>query len=82
MTNLICIIIAIAIAGLRIAGVHSLTYQAVAHVFVGWLIGAGAYELRSRSLSADISGLWKLGIALVLIVVEVICFMAFHFAGN
>jgi hypothetical protein len=52
------------LAVLRVAGIKHPAFQAVAHLWVGFLLGAWAAGYR----------LWFLGLAVGLSVVEVVCF--------
>jgi len=86
--NALLIAISVVLAVMRIGGAHDQVYQAAAHVFIGWLIGAGYYQYSSAewgSWNAPVStptgesSLWKFGLVLFLSVVEVACFIWFRF---
>jgi len=82
------IAIALVLAGMRVAGFHDQSYQAAAHLFLGWLIGAGYFQNKSApkgSWNAPVSspegnsaGL-KFFLVVLLTVVEVSCFVWFKF---
>jgi hypothetical protein len=71
------ILIAVALAALRIAGHKSEAFQAAAHLFVGGLLTAGWVADKSRFWPST----WKFytWLAIALSVVEVACFIWFKF---
>lgn len=76
------ILIAIALAALRIAGHKSEAFQAVAHLFVGWLLAGWYFNSAWGSrdgMAEDRSGLY-LGLAIVLSIIEVACALWFKFS--
>jgi len=71
---------AIVIAGVRIAGHTSQTYQAAAHLFVGGLFAAAFVQWRmGTKLGSRVDAYRNLAIAVVLTIVEVGCFLWFRF---
>jgi hypothetical protein len=71
-------LIAIALAAIRIAGHKSEAFQAVAHLFIGWLIGAGVYQRATWTEGRSVA-MQKIWLAIGLSVVEVICFLIGRF---
>jgi hypothetical protein len=72
-------LIAVLLAYLRIAGHKSEAFQAVAHLFVGWLLSAWWLK-RSDSWISDgrDSGRLELRLAAALSIVEIACFIWSH----
>lgn len=78
---MIRILIAVALAALRIAGHKSAMFQAAAHLFVGGLFAVGYRDYRRdwASESGSKAALFNIWIAIALSVVEVACALWFHF---
>ena len=78
------VVFALILAALRIGGVKHEAFQAIAHLFEGGLLWAGAIEMQfswsDGGLMHRINAYVKLGTAVVLGVVELICFAIFFFA--
>lgn len=73
------ILIAAILATLRVLGHHDETFQAVAHLFTGGMIGAGAVHLWEWVNTFDelhLSGAKVcLGLAVVISLIELACFI-------
>jgi len=81
------IIIAVGLTALRIAGHKSEAFQAMAHLFVGWLIAAwwfspASYDGSGKAREYDRKSGLYLWLAIVLSVVEVACFLWFKFVAT
>lgn len=68
-------LIALTLAIVRIAGHKSPAFQAVSHIFVGWLMGAGIYQYRSTWTEGGEEAMKKIWLAIGLSVVETACFL-------
>lgn len=84
--NLVLIAITVVLAGLRVSGENGQAYQAAAHLFLGWLIGAAWFEWKSSehgtwnapsSDQGESNAALKVGLVVALSVVEVGCFVWF-----
>jgi hypothetical protein len=82
MTTFILTVIAFILGFLRAHGIKSILFQAIAHVYVGGLFGAGIMNWVKNKLP------WKTALmtremvlAIGLSLLEVICFLAFKFLG-
>jgi len=71
MIRVVNIAIALLLAGIRIAGHKSPSFQAVAHLFVGGCLGVWLAPLGTSWLDWKSMWLW---LAIALSVIEVICF--------
>lgn len=74
--TLLLVLCAVVLAGLRIAGIKHPAFQAVAHLYVGFLFGAWA-DSRAHG-NSDRGCFW---LAIALSVVELICFLTFRHAS-
>jgi 1,4-dihydroxy-2-naphthoate octaprenyltransferase len=68
------VLIAVVLGGLRIVGVKHEAFQAVAHLYVGFLFGVGAATYVEGN--TDRGCLW---LAIGLSVLELVCFLVFRF---
>lgn len=66
----IFILISLFLALARVAGLQGQAFQAVAHMWMGFLIGVAIYSRVNRT--------WSIWLIITLSVVEVICFLAFR----
>ena len=73
-------IIAVIFAIIRIAGHKSEAFQAVAHLFVGWLFGAAYFQYRPRKSSAMPARLPPSMLPIALSLIELACFLWFRLA--
>jgi hypothetical protein len=79
----VLILISFLLAALRIGGVTAAWFQAAAHMFLGYLLGASVFGPQVKrelvpgvGISVDVYMLLFVGLSLV----EVICFLVFKFA--
>jgi hypothetical protein len=78
MKNKVIVAVVATILGLlRFHGVTSLTFQAIAHIFEGWMFGLW-YAKRSDVFTRRDSYFY-LAVGVALAVVEVACFLIFRF---
>lgn len=73
------IIVALALAALRIGGEKGEAFQAAAHCFVGAMFYAGYVEYGYTWTTGGRSAMQKIWIGTFLTVVEVACFVWFEF---
>ncbi len=66
--NIVLIIIAAIIGGMRVEGFKDIAFQAVAHLFVGAMIGSAA-------VGSGMNRKIYIGIAVGLSITEIICFL-------
>jgi hypothetical protein len=83
---MIRILIAVALAALRVSGHKSEAFQAVAHLFIGWLLAAWwyspvSYEGSGKAREYDRSSGLDLALVIVLSVIEVACAIWFKLQG-
>lgn len=76
--NVLLLAVSVAIAAMRVSGHKSEAFQAVAHLFVGGLLGAWLVGRLCRNVVTHSDRLLWAGLALALSVVEVVCFVAFQ----
>ncbi len=70
-------VVAVILAGIRIAGHKSQSFQAAAHLFVGGLLGAAISELCRGGDGWKFGAANELAVAIALSIVEVACFIWF-----
>lgn len=79
-TNALLVLFSLLLAGLRIGGVTDQTFQAVAHLWVGGLVGFGSAEHYYTWGSWEHvrrGPMLKIALAVALSVVELVCFLTF-----